>query len=528
MRGSVIALTDEDGYIVETYSYDPFGNLLSTPTIYNPKLYIGRDDVLYDTETDLYYMHARYYDPEAGRFIMKDPVEGSLGNPITQNPYIYCANDPINKIDPAGTVTLGALDNPFKPKPPSKHGPTDVIPPPPKPPQCFSNQCIAWGTLNGLPGLKCPKGDPFDINEHDLPSCKIEGDDLYAYYLTGGTSDDPASASTVLGGGLEDLTSCGILPDSGIIEQPNKNYDIKYEVDEYGNVKLSAVDKAGNPVELSPEDQAILDNINKGMNDALNWLRDQGFKFNDLAASKKEIMNFIENNFTKFFRVLSFLGEKEPDNVFYEIGYHATIGLAIASKMKHFGDSRDDYDQYIGFWVSYRNKNFTQGKGKATNMGFYSSKDKKNRDTLGLVDVANLMKATIKGESGFELCAVGRNPRTGKTISIDVGLMQVNFQLNGKTVEEGIGLAYYAGLFDPFINIGVGVNRYFLKLKEAAGWKSAEGGPPSQYDWMQATWYYQGAGKGREAIWNDLREWSGKDKIWEWDPEKAKRAGVEF
>jgi hypothetical protein len=36
--------------------------------------------------------------------------------------------------------------------------------------------------------------------------------------------------------------------------------------------------------------------------------------------------------------------------------------------------------------------------------------------------------------------------------------MQVNFQLNGKTVEEGIGLAYYAGLFDPFINIGVGVN----------------------------------------------------------------------
>jgi len=32
-------------------------------TIYNPKLFIGRDDVLDDTETDLYYMHARYYDP---------------------------------------------------------------------------------------------------------------------------------------------------------------------------------------------------------------------------------------------------------------------------------------------------------------------------------------------------------------------------------------------------------------------------------------------------------------------------------
>jgi hypothetical protein len=45
---------------------------------------------------------------------------------------------------------------------------------------------------------------------------------------------------------------------------------------------------------------------------------------------------------------------------------------------------------------------------------------------------------------------------------------------------------------------------------------------------LQATYYYQGAGLGREAIWNDLRKWSGKDKIWEWDPEKAKRAGVEF
>jgi len=37
---------------------------------------------LYDTETDLYYMHARYYDPEAGRFIMKDQTEGLLPNYI--------------------------------------------------------------------------------------------------------------------------------------------------------------------------------------------------------------------------------------------------------------------------------------------------------------------------------------------------------------------------------------------------------------------------------------------------------------
>ena len=50
---------------------------------------------MYDNEIELYYMHARYYDPEIGRFIQKDPVTGSLANPITQNSYIYCANDPV-------------------------------------------------------------------------------------------------------------------------------------------------------------------------------------------------------------------------------------------------------------------------------------------------------------------------------------------------------------------------------------------------------------------------------------------------
>ncbi len=374
MRGSVIALTDEDGYLVETYSYDLFGNILSTPTIYNSKLFIGRDDVLYDTETDLYYMHARYYDPEAGRFIMKDPVEGSLGSPITQNSYIYCANDPVNKIDPAGTVTLGALDNPFKPKPPSKHGPTDVIPPPPKPPQCFSNQCIGWGTLNGLPGLKCPKGDPFDINEHDLPSCKIEGDDLYKYfYDPNGSSDitdDPTSASTVLSGGLEDLTRCSILPDSGIIEQPNKDYNIKWEMDEYGNVKLSAVDKAGNPVKLPEEEQRLLEALESGINDALKWLgtqknaRGEAFKFNDLNASVGVIMNFISRHAEAFFRIT---GGETSENA-YELAYNATVGLAIANFLTRepwsedpYGPPASDkhgslfnrYQHEIGFWSSF-------------------------------------------------------------------------------------------------------------------------------------------------------------------------------
>ena len=74
MRGSVIALTDISGAIVETYFYDPFGKLITNQTIFNNKLYIGTSDVLFDNETELYYMHARYYNTEAGRFIQKDSV----------------------------------------------------------------------------------------------------------------------------------------------------------------------------------------------------------------------------------------------------------------------------------------------------------------------------------------------------------------------------------------------------------------------------------------------------------------------
>ncbi|HOW03486.1 MAG TPA: hypothetical protein PLL52_05620, partial [Caldisericia bacterium] len=226
-------------------------------------------------------------------------------------------------------------------------------------------------------------------------NCKIKSnDDLYAYYLTGGgTSDDPTSASTVLSGGLEDLTRCSILPDSGIIEQPNKNYDIKYEVDEYGNVKLSAVDKAGNPVELSPEDQAILDNINKGMNDALNWLRDQGFKFNDLAASKKEIMNFISKYSSMFYHIT---GGETPDNA-YELAYNATVGLAIACEMKTLNDKyyhgdydKGQYDQEIGFWTSY----YSSKSGMNLSFKHGDIKGEEGLDTvLGLVEVAVMMKA---------------------------------------------------------------------------------------------------------------------------------------
>ncbi len=52
----------------------------------------------YDQESKLYYMRARYYDPELGRFISEDPI-GIAGG---LNLYKYAGNDPVNGRDPSG------------------------------------------------------------------------------------------------------------------------------------------------------------------------------------------------------------------------------------------------------------------------------------------------------------------------------------------------------------------------------------------------------------------------------------------
>ena len=57
---------------------------------------------MYDDETGLYYLRARYYDPSVGRFISKDSVEGSITNPLSLNLYTYCVNNPIIYTDPSG------------------------------------------------------------------------------------------------------------------------------------------------------------------------------------------------------------------------------------------------------------------------------------------------------------------------------------------------------------------------------------------------------------------------------------------
>ena len=95
--GSTVAISDSTGAIVNRYAYDPFGQVVNQEeTIPNPFKYVGQFGVM-DEGNGLLYMRARYYDPEAGRFISKDPI-GFAGGDI--NLYSYVGNNPVNRIDP--------------------------------------------------------------------------------------------------------------------------------------------------------------------------------------------------------------------------------------------------------------------------------------------------------------------------------------------------------------------------------------------------------------------------------------------
>jgi RHS repeat-associated protein len=103
-HGSVRYLTDAAGHVTDTYDYDAFGNLVQqgggTPNLY---LYAGEQ---FDPDLQLYYLRARYLNPDTGRFWTRDPFEGFQDDPYSLNGYLYAHGDPVNHWDPSGFYTL--------------------------------------------------------------------------------------------------------------------------------------------------------------------------------------------------------------------------------------------------------------------------------------------------------------------------------------------------------------------------------------------------------------------------------------
>jgi RHS repeat-associated protein len=103
--GTTRTMTDSAGNICYDADFTPYGQEIVQHTNACPQNYkfTGYER---DAETGLDYAFARYYNSNLGRFLSPDPVGGSLGNPQSLNRYAYTANNPMNFVDPSGTVTV--------------------------------------------------------------------------------------------------------------------------------------------------------------------------------------------------------------------------------------------------------------------------------------------------------------------------------------------------------------------------------------------------------------------------------------
>lgn len=106
--GSITNLRDADGKSIVSYQYTDFGetSIHGDKDFYNELCY---NESIYDESTGLYYLSARYYDPEDGRFISRDTYRGNSANPSTWNLYAYCANSPVNYEDPSGHIAISRI-----------------------------------------------------------------------------------------------------------------------------------------------------------------------------------------------------------------------------------------------------------------------------------------------------------------------------------------------------------------------------------------------------------------------------------
>lgn len=121
-RGDVTEIYDSTGALASSYSYDAWGEVVSVTDVsgaaitssthianVNPIRYRG---YYYDTETSLYYLKSRYYDPQVKRFLNADGYVQTGDGLYDKNMFAYCLNNPVNSSDPTGKfawIVVGAL-----------------------------------------------------------------------------------------------------------------------------------------------------------------------------------------------------------------------------------------------------------------------------------------------------------------------------------------------------------------------------------------------------------------------------------
>jgi RHS repeat-associated protein len=137
--GSTRQLTDSDGNVTDTYTYDAWGeSVASEGTTPNPFRWIGQVGYYYDMDTDEYHARERQYNPRVGRWLSQDPLHDSWNRfyhaqlrrfvsrdtllyDDGENLYLYARANPVNSGDPAGLSVQPGVPStgpgPWKPWP---------------------------------------------------------------------------------------------------------------------------------------------------------------------------------------------------------------------------------------------------------------------------------------------------------------------------------------------------------------------------------------------------------------------------
>ena len=471
-KGFVQAIMDSDGDILESYEYSPFGELLTTPTITQFRFLSGREECIWDPETKLYYMHARYYDPVLGRFQTQDSMRGSMGSPVSLNRYIYCQNDPASLIDPSG-------NSPFNTGlPPRGFEPAD-------------QQILDFMDFCTLPG----GGEGGGGGEERV--C-LQGDACYIVYTNGQTS-------WVI------IT----LPNGKTVRVDFETGDPTYILYLLGvGFSVRPCDANGNIIEgpVDEETSMFIAGIEAGFMTLL-----KGFcSLQDLTAIAANVSS-MKDYFDEFCRIT---GRIRGARYSYQDGCaavefmkHAVIGGYIATKMQKYSaangrkDSAEGYrdfdrfDTIIGFWVSFWAER-TKMENPIGN-GLTKISDSTN-SLASLVDIANIVKAIAYTESGIKETSTSVN-KYGIGGMMQVGISGWEFE--GQSWAEGLKFTSSGkksngkggfevtnpAFLNPFNQIGIGVGLLFAKIIMHTDYKYSKGlRMPSIHNWLDAASYYYG------------------------------------
>ncbi|ODS53748.1 MAG: hypothetical protein ABS36_14115 [Acidobacteria bacterium SCN 69-37] len=169
--GSVRAITDEVGAVVERHDYRPFGEDVA-PLTGDPNRFAGKP---LDPETALHYFDARYYRQTWGRFTQVDPlhVGAAMTDPQQWNRYAYARNNPFKWADPTGLAACEAAYCGTETM--IVHGSLEYVPP-------GSGNGWAYWNVGSASGMAC--GSP-PTGEDGWRMAYNSNGDCYAWFFEG-------------------------------------------------------------------------------------------------------------------------------------------------------------------------------------------------------------------------------------------------------------------------------------------------------------------------------------------------------